>query len=149
MRTGPAVPGSHGETDASLFKCLLLTITKPSTNLPLWLEEVARLDKPGFLNAMTARPKSVYLKKHLTANVGNNVWMLLSNWVVLVCNAVFVCDSVFCTDTVCIVLYRPMMIHPMWPWCLFEKKGNKVHCAGGYRALKVTMLNVLDSSSCC
>lgn len=68
---------------------------------------------------MTARPKSVYLKKHMASTVGSNVWMLLNNWVVLLCNAVFVCEPVYCTDTVCIVLYRPMMIHLMWPSCLF------------------------------
>lgn len=84
----------------------------------------------------------------MASNVGNNVWMSLNHFIVLLCNAVFVCVSVYCTDTVCIDFYRPT-IHLMWPSCLFEKKGNKVDCAVGCRALKVTMLNVLDSSLCC
>lgn len=36
----------------------------------------------------------------MASDVGSNIWMLLNNWVVLLCNAVFVCEPVYCTDTV-------------------------------------------------
>lgn len=134
MRTGPAVPGSHSETAASVFKCLPFTDDDHQNRPPICLHaRRTSLDsaKTRFGYTITACPRSVCLgkkKKHVVSNVGNDVWMPLSNWVVLLCNAVFVCEPVYCTDTVCIVLYRPM-IHLTWPTCLFKEKGSKVHCA--------------------